>query len=197
MVIGKDVRDIVLKRVMSRVPKATKTEEKAVSDTLDIIFNFIEDTDTIQGFGTAKKLFRDYRLEDILVWSELADLVLPASVKYDQQDETCRELLFANLVQVHPEIDVEDFMNAQRKIIRILGIKDANFVTLASLKKFVNLSDVISHATFAEDKTIGSSPALVPIPLKASLANLYDDDLKNWSTKSFEVKRWLRNHLLA
>lgn len=120
-------------------------------------------------------------IDDVNIPSEFADFILPASVRYDSRNLSTNDLL-VRVVGDHPCPDYDTYVNAC-DAFRGQFKKDAftDMVSIGSLRKVLNLSDVISRAKGGpgEKSVRANGTPFVPIALeglKSLLSDRYFND---------------------
>lgn len=125
--------------------------------TVMLLINYVNSLDEF-----ATEIWDGHTLEDVYIPKELGDFVLPASVRYDANDRRTKDLLVRpNVFDLN--ISYMEYVNACDRF-RNNFKKDASsdMVSFASLRKHVNLNDVIDRISI-NDKVSYFNGSYVPI----------------------------------
>lgn len=130
--------------------EATKKVRTKDGEIEGLVSEIITNMNYFNTLGPYQTRLNDVELKMIPIPNEFKDMILPSSVKYDQNDISCRELLEVQKQNV--PFSLEKWLQILAKY-RGLYKSDAleNVSYLADLKKAVNLADVIQRLSIRID----------------------------------------------
>lgn len=142
-----------------------------------LVINYINSLDEF-----ASEVWDGHTLEDVMLPKELADFVMPASVRYNSSDRRTSDLL----VRPHTfdlNISYAEYVECCDRF-RNNFKKDASsdMISFASVRKHVNLNDIIDRICI-DDKVNYYSGPYVPISIK-DISALFEDRYFNDSASS-------------
>jgi hypothetical protein len=175
----------VLVQKLNERAEAQKRVSKYDRTSLEIICNFINyvnslDEDTLRVFD------RDF--DDIVIPTELKDLVLPKSVRLIPGDRRTEDILLRPEINSKPCASYAEYMNAVDQF-RGYFKKDSksDMVTLSSLRVDVSLVEVLDRIC-SDDKAKVTNQGVYPITVKSVsqllttrfLSDSIDDVIQDW-----------------